>query len=97
MSDEETTSFSMPSSTADRKKIKDSLHEMSGLLQVIKDRRDDIKAYAETLETEFNIPKKISTKMARVLHANNYSDVSAEADNFVTIFETLFQVDSVED
>lgn len=97
MSDEVIETFTMPSSETDRKKIKERLHEMSGLLQVIKDKRDDIKAYAEVLEADFKIPKKISTKMARVLHANNYSDVSIEADNFTTIFESLFQVESVED
>lgn len=89
-------SFAMPSSPTDRKNIKDRLHEMSGLLEVIDNRRDDIKSYAEALEADFKIPKKISTKLARVLHKNTYGEVSAEADQFTSIFESLFQ-DSDED
>jgi len=92
-SDEE-TSFTMPSNPKERKEIKDALHEMCGALQFIEDKREYLKDSAAVLEEKFGIPKKISTKMARVLHKNTYSDVAQEADQFSTIFETLFQNDS---
>lgn len=87
----ESQDFTMPSNPADRKKIKDLLHEMSGALQFIDDKRVFMKETAESLQEQFQIPKKISMKMARTLHKNNYSDVSAETDAFTTMFEVLFQ------
>jgi len=83
--------FTMPSNPNDRKRIRDALYEMSGALQVIDDKREFMKDVAKMLEDEFQVPKKISAKMARTLHKNNYQDVHVEADQFSTIFETLFQ------
>lgn len=83
--------FTMPSNPADRKKIKDMLHEMQGALQFIDDKRAFMKDAAESLQEQFQIPKKISMKMARTLHKNNYTDVSSETDQFTTLFEVLFQ------
>lgn len=87
--------FTMPSNPADRKKIKDMLHEMQGALQFIDDKRAFMKDTAEALQEQFQIPKKISMKMARTLHKNNYTDVSSETDQFTTLFEVLFQGGSV--
>jgi hypothetical protein len=83
--------FTMPSNPTDRKKIKDVLHEMCGALQFIDDKRAFMKDAAESIQEQFQIPKKISMKMARVLFKNNYADVSAESDTFGTLFEVLFQ------
>lgn len=88
---EETNGFTMPSSPADRQKIKDQIYEMSGALQFIDDKRAYMKDVAEALQEEFEIPKKITMKMARTVHKNNYRDVEAEADQFTTMFETLFK------
>lgn len=87
----DTQSFTMPSSTADRAKIKETLQEMSGMLQRIEDFRGSMTDAAKGLEETFQIPKKIALRMARVLHKNNYSEVEAEADAFTTAFETLFK------
>lgn len=87
--------FTMPSNPADRKKIKEALHEMQGALQFIDDKRAFMKDTAEALQEQFQIPKKISMKMARTLHKNNYTDVSSETDQFTTLFEVLFQGASV--
>lgn len=92
---ENTNSFTMPSSATDRKEIKDKLHEMGGYLQIIADRRQDIKDTCEVLAEKYGISKKIANKMAKVLHDNTYNDVAEEADQFSTIFETLFQDNTV--
>lgn len=83
--------FTMPSNPADRKKIKDMLHEMAGALQFIDDKRAFMKDVADTIQEQYQVPKKISMKMARTLHKNNYTDVSSETDQFTTLFEVLFQ------
>lgn len=87
----ETQDFTMPSNPADRKKIKDMLHEMAGALQFIDDKRAFMKDVAEAIQEQYQVPKKISMKMARTLHKNNYTDVSSETDQFTTLFEVLFQ------
>lgn len=87
MSDNEHT---LPSTPNDRKRIKDALYEMAGALQFIEDKRLFIGDVASMLNEEFSIPKKISNKLAKTLHKNNYSDVTSEADNFASIFEVLF-------
>lgn len=91
----EAQEFTMPSSATDRKKIKDALMEMSSSLQFIEDKRSFMKDVADSLHEQFQIPKKISMKMARTLHKNNYTDVTEEVDQFTTLFETLFQEASV--
>lgn len=83
-------SYALPSNPNDRKKIKDALYEMAGALQFIDDKRQFINDVAGGLSEEFQIPKKISNKLARTLHKNNYSDVTNEADSFASIFEILF-------
>lgn len=83
--------FILPSDPVARKKIKDSLHEICGALQFIEDKRAYIKDITESIQEEYQIPKKISAKVARVLYKNNYGDVSAETDLFSTMFEVLFQ------
>lgn len=85
--------FTMPSNPADRKKIKDALYEMSGALQFIDDKRVYMKETAAILEENYALPKKVAMKMARTIFKDNYSDVSAESDQFTTAFETLFNVD----
>jgi len=94
MSDNNEESYVLPSNPTDRAKIKDALHEMAGALQFIEDKRQYINDVAASLNEEFDISKKISNKLARTLHKNNYSDVAAEADGFTTIFEVLFNGNS---
>ena len=90
MSDQENIDFVLPSNPADRKKIKDALYEMAGALQFIEDKRQFINDVATDLKENFDLPKKVVTKLARTLHKGNYSDVTAEVDTFTTLFEILF-------
>lgn len=89
--------YNLPSNPNDRKKIKDALYEMAGALQFIDDKRQFINDVASGLSEEFDIPKKIANKLAKTLHKNNYSDVTTEADNFISIFEVLFNGASTSD
>lgn len=90
MSEQEHNDFTLPSNPTDRKKIKDALYEMAGALQFIDDKREYINDVATDLKDSFDLPKKVTTKLARTLHKGNYSDVTAETDTFTTLFEVLF-------
>ena len=87
---EQIDDFTMPSNEADRKKIKELLYEMSGALQAIADKRSFMKDTAEAMEKNYSLPKKVAMKMARTIHKDNYSAVSAESERFSIAFETLF-------
>lgn len=86
--------FTMPSSPADRKRIKDALHEIAGALQFIKDKRSFIKDVVEDISKSYDIPKKIVSKAATTLHKHNYDDVTQESTTFEIFYETLLNVDS---
>lgn len=85
--------FTMPSSTADRTKMKDMLFMMQGNLRAIDDQRVLMKESAEAIEAQFNVPKKISMKLARTLFKDDYLDVAEESDQYTTLFEILFPTD----
>lgn len=94
MTDEVTN---IPSNDADRKKIKDAISEMSGALQFIEDKREFIKDVCADLEGKYGIPKKLSKKLATVLHKNNYIDVNQDSEEFSTAFELLFGIEDDSD
>ena len=75
---EDLTSFTLPSDPKEKKKIRDIFYEMSGVQQKIKDAREDLKSYAEVLNKDYGIPKKIIPKIAKIVSEHNFEDVSAE-------------------
>lgn len=79
----------IPSNPADRKRIKDALHEIVGCYQFIDDKKSYIKDVLDTLKENYDIPKKIATKMARTMHKHNYQDVSNESTTFELLYETI--------
>lgn len=93
MADEQ-VEFTLPSSPDDRKKIKDAIHEMAGALQFIEDKRAYMKDVADMLKNEFEMPKKIASKMARTVHKQNYLDVAQESSVFELFYENLFPNDA---
>lgn len=96
MSDSE--NFSIPSNNADKQKIKDAIYEISAALQFIEDKREFIKDVADMLHGKYNIPKKITMKIARTIFKDNYSDLTKEVDNFTILFESLFsKIDNTSD
>lgn len=88
--------YTLPSNPQDRKKIKDAIYEMQAALQFIDDKREFIKDVANMLKEKYEIPVKISTKLAKTLHKDNYDDVTQEVDSFTSLFETLFNNESSE-
>ena len=81
----------LPSSPDDRKKIKDAIIEASGLMQVTKDKRDQIKDIVDYING-FGVPKKTARKMIVTFHKNNYAEVTQEATVFEVAFENIMDV-----
>lgn len=81
--------FTLPSNPVDRKKIRDIFYEMSGINQFIKDKREDLKSYVEVLQNDYGIPKKVISKVAKIIEEHNYEDFSEEASAVESIYEVI--------
>jgi hypothetical protein len=89
--DSEISGFTLPSNPADRKKIRDIFFEMAGVQQAIKDRREDYKGYVEVLTETYQIPKKLISKVAKIVFDHNYEDVSEEHAGVELIYEGIME------
>ena len=83
------------SSPADRKKIKDALHEISGSMTRIDAEKDYIREAVKELADEFKLSKRTLNKMARVYHKQNYSQEVASHEEFEGLYETILESKNV--
>ena len=81
--------FTLPSSQADRDKIKKVLEEISGQHQMIDDKKLFIKEAIEALSEEYSIPKKILSKAATLLYKNSYAEASHESSLLELVYEGI--------
>ena len=88
---DKTEDYTLPSDPKDRKKIKDAIYEMSGVLQQMDDKRSFMKDIAKGLKEEYGLPPKVSAKMAKTVFKHNYKDVLAESSTFEVVYENLFE------
>lgn len=89
MTNDDVISFSLPSNPADRKKIRDIFYEMAGLKQTIKDRQEDYKAYIDTLHNDYQIPKKLIAKVAKIVYDHNFDEISEEHSATEMLYEGI--------
>jgi hypothetical protein len=83
------TDVTIPSSSEDRKKIKTMLTEATHCMQRAEDERQSIKEIIDDAYAKFDIPKKILRKIATTMYKHNYEDVTAENDDFESLYEIL--------
>lgn len=81
----------IPSSPADRQKLKAMITEITLCMQKKKDQSDAIKDIVATVSKDFNIPKKHITKMAKVWFNRDYTKVQAEQADFETLYEAILE------
>lgn len=84
-----TNNVIVPSSDADKKKIKDALFEISASMTRIESEKNLVKEILANIEEEVNIPKKFMAKMAKVYHKQNYSQEVSDQEDFQTLYETI--------
>ena len=91
---EDTADFTLPSNPADRRKIKDAIYEIAGVITEIKDKRSYITDAKKMLKEEFGLPPKLATKMAKTVNEHNFKDVIAESEAFEVVYENLFETNN---
>ena len=86
--------INIPSSPADRQKIKMMITEMTHAMQRIADERSALKDIAAAIAKDFDIPKKQVSKLAKTWFKRDFSDVQAEHEDFETLYEAVLEAPS---
>lgn len=73
----------------DKEKILGCLQEISNSLTRIEAERDFIKEVLQRMQDEFELPKKLSRKLARTYHKRNFEEEVASQNDFVEIYENV--------
>ena len=81
------------SNPADRKKIKDSLQEISNSMTRIEGERDLIKEILNDLADKFELDKKTFRRMAKVYHKQNFVNERQEFDEFETLYTNVVEAE----
>tara|TARA_E500000318_G_scaffold13453_1_gene12644 strand:+ start:6997 stop:7260 length:264 start_codon:yes stop_codon:yes gene_type:complete len=83
------SSIIIPSSEADRKRIKDAMQEISNSFLRQEAEREFVKEALISLEDDIGIPKKYLSKMARIYHKQNMSEIMSEIEDIEALLETV--------
>lgn len=82
--------MSMFSNPADRKTIRDALHEISASMTRIEGERDYIKETIKDITDKYPvISKRVFRKMIKVYHAQTFSQEVEEHEEFENLYETI--------
>lgn len=92
-----TKQITIPSSPADREKIRSVLRTVSESMTRIEAEKELIRDEIAALAEEFDIPKKFLNRMARTYHRQNFKDVVEEQDDFETLYETIVELNVKEE
>ena len=83
------TGIILPSSDADKKRIKDCMDEISNSYLRQEAERDFVKEALISLEDDVGIPKKYLGKMARIFHKQNMSELVSEIEEIEALLESV--------
>jgi hypothetical protein len=79
----------MFASDDDRKKFLGAIQEISASMTRMEAERDLIREIVKDQSAEHQIPKKTISKIARTYHKQNLTEVEADHDEFVEIYEKV--------
>lgn len=77
------------SSPEDKKKLKDAITEISKSMTRMEAERDLIKEILKEQSDEFQIPKKILSKIAKTFHRQNLTQEVEDHEDFVELYEEV--------
>lgn len=85
----ESTSIILPSNPADRKKILDAMSEISMSYTRIESEKSYVKEALDTISKTYNLPKRVLTKLSKVMHKGNFEEEAGNFEDFSDLYETL--------
>lgn len=77
------------SSPEDKKKLKDAITEISNSMTRMEAERDLIKEILKEQSDQFQIPKKILSKIAKTYHRQNLTQEVEDHEDFVELYEEV--------
>ena len=83
------TNIIIPSSDADRKRIKDCMDEISNSYLRQEAEKTFIKEALASLEEDVGIPKKYLAKMARIYHKQNLQEIVSEIEEIEALIDIV--------
>lgn len=97
MTIENADAFVLPSNPEDRKRIVELFEEVSKSLTRIEGERTYVKEAITIASENYNIPKKVLSKAAKVFHKQNFDELSAEEEQFADFYDTIVNNSTVRD
>lgn len=82
------------SNPADRKKIRDALHEISNSMTRIDAEKDFIKDAVADISDNFKLSKKTVSKLARVYHKQSFNTEVEQYQEFENLYEEVVELRS---
>ena len=79
----------LPSTPADRQKIKNAIIEGANSMVRIDAEKDAIKAICDSLKEDYELPPAIVKQMIRVYHKQNLTEVSNKTETLVELYEEV--------
>lgn len=89
MSQATETSFVLPSSPSDLKKIRQMLDEAVNCKIRIDGEKEAEKDIKKRIADEFELPKELINSLVKTMHKHNYSEVVAKQDDFQITYEKI--------
>jgi nitrate reductase NapAB chaperone NapD len=81
----------IPSNPADIKRIKDAVKQFSDCLVRVEGERDEMKAIADMIQEDLEIPKKVFVRLAKVFHKQSYDKEVQEKTDFEEFYEKIMK------
>lgn len=88
------TNIILPSSEADRKRIKDCMEEISNSYLRQESEKTFVREALVSLEEDVGIPKKYLAKMARIYHKQNLQEIVSEIEEIEALIDTILKGES---
>ena len=79
----------LPSNPADRKKILDAMSEISNSYTRIESEKEYVKDSLDTISKTYNLPKRVLSKLSKVMHKGNFEEEAGNFEDFSDLYETL--------
>lgn len=79
----------IPSSPADRKKLRAMLEEAVGALRRADDEKTSKKEIVAEIKNQFNLPPKYTNKLIKAMHKADFDQTVAEHEDFEALYETV--------
>ncbi len=87
----EDTELAVPSDPAIRKKIRDAVAEASAILQMIDDRKEQMKDIVNMAKDDLEVPKRTFNRMVKAFHKQSYVDMVQDDNTFQLFYENIME------